>query len=78
MSQTLNSFGTLSYNLINRTKCDQINTLVDEIYAVYCPQTNSIPKLLSDAYLCMGNHRCRSCFSSIIYIFFIGCIFTSL
>jgi hypothetical protein len=47
----MGTFGVLSNNLLNKTKCEQIKPIIDNIYNSYCPQDNSMPKLLSEAYV---------------------------
>lgn len=49
MPQILIEFGTLSENLLKKTKCDKIKNDVEEVYNSYCPNQNNISMLFYDA-----------------------------
>ena len=51
MSDTLDEFGTLSNNLLNKTSCSYVKSKMDTIYAAYCPTVNSIPSLFFDSFI---------------------------
>ena len=48
MSETLDDFGTLSHNLLNKTSCTYVKTQMDTIFGAYCPTINSIAFLFFD------------------------------